>query len=66
MTFLGLMFLLCAFAHLLIAEAYMSRSPLQWKSECSSSRFYAANTFRIMNHKFAGRSASRRTNHGYQ
>jgi len=51
---------------LLIAEAYMSRSPLQWKSECSSSRFYAANTFRIMNHKFAGRSASRRTNHGYQ
>ena len=51
---------------LLMTETYMSRSPLQWKSECSSSRFYAANTFRIMNHKFAGRSASRRTNHGYQ
>jgi hypothetical protein len=27
---------------------------------------YAAKTLRTMNHKFAGRSASRRTNHGYQ
>src|SRR2546422_1027989 len=27
---------------------------------------YAAKTLRNMNHKFAGRSASRRTNHGYQ
>ncbi len=66
MTFLRLMFLFYAFAILLTAEAYTSRSPLQWKSECSSTGFYAANTFRIMNHKFAGRSASRRTNHGYQ
>ena len=27
---------------------------------------YAAKTLRTINHKFAGRSASRRTNHGYQ